>query len=160
MTCFVSLVDVLHCLASVVWLEKSQLCARSASGRVFSETSFLMSSLGDGVSFPQRNMSEDEDSLLSSRQNWMEEGGAPDAAVRNDGASSPSYRKFSDFTKPQSLTSLESSSGPLKLSVPYVDSVFSNPVFVDWPHFSCIPNRIVAVVLNHIQKRMQHHQLV
>lgn len=52
----------------------------------------ISTSLGDGVSFPQRNMSEDEDSLLSSRQNWMEEGGAPDAAVRNDGASSPSYR--------------------------------------------------------------------
>jgi hypothetical protein len=46
--------------------------------------------MGDGVSFPQRHMDEDEDSLLSSRQNWMEEGGQ-EANGRSDDARSPSY---------------------------------------------------------------------
>ena len=44
--------------------------------------------MGDGVSFPQRHMDEDEDSLLSGRQTWMEEGGGRDV-----GALSPTYRK-------------------------------------------------------------------
>lgn len=37
--------------------------------------------MGDGVSFPQRHMDEDEDSLLGARsQRWMEEGGAEPAS--------------------------------------------------------------------------------
>lgn len=42
-----------------------------------------LSSMGDGIIFPQRHMDEDEDSLLGNRQRWMEEGGTgePDNSV-------------------------------------------------------------------------------
>ena len=36
----------------------------------------LLFSLGDGVSFPVRNVDEDYDQLLGERQRWMEEGDA------------------------------------------------------------------------------------
>ena len=50
-------------------------------------------SMGDGVSFPQRHMDEDEDSLLSGRQSWMEEGGQ-EPSGRSDDTRSPSYSTF------------------------------------------------------------------
>ena len=50
-------------------------------------------SMGDGVSFPQRHMDEDEDSLLSGRQSWMEEGGQ-EPNGRSDDTRSPSYSTF------------------------------------------------------------------
>jgi len=34
-----------------------------------------IANMGDGITFPQRHMDEDEDSLLGGRQRWMEEGG-------------------------------------------------------------------------------------
>jgi len=58
---------------------------------LYQSTEPLPVNMGDGVSFPQRHMDEDEDSLLSSRQNWMEEGGQ-EANGRSDDARSPSYR--------------------------------------------------------------------
>lgn len=46
--------------------------------------------MGDGVTFPQRHMDEDEDSLLGARsQRWMEEGG-----VENTRLETNPYRKF------------------------------------------------------------------
>lgn len=40
--------------------------------------------MGDGISFPQRHMDEDEDSLLGGRdQRWAEEGGV-DNNTRTD----------------------------------------------------------------------------
>ena len=52
---------------------------------------FDLSSMGDGIIFPQRHMDEDEDSLLGNRQRWMEEGGAGEAD--NSGDVTSPYRK-------------------------------------------------------------------
>ena len=51
----------------------------------------LLSSMGDGIIFPQRHMDEDEDSLLGARQRWMEEGGPLEAD--NSGDVTSPYRK-------------------------------------------------------------------
>lgn len=46
--------------------------------------------MGDGVSFPQRHMDEDEDSLLGVRnQRWMEDGGSENTRYETN-----PYRKF------------------------------------------------------------------
>ena len=51
--------------------------------------------MGDGVSFPQRHMDEDEDSLLGGRsQRWMEEGGGAESSGITRNGSNP-YRKWS-----------------------------------------------------------------
>lgn len=48
--------------------------------------------MGDGVTFPQRHMDEDEDSLLGVRsQRWMEEGGAENTRLENN-----PYRKIAE----------------------------------------------------------------
>ena len=45
--------------------------------------------MGDGVTFPQRHMDEDEDSLLGARsQRWMEEG-----SIENTRLETNPYRK-------------------------------------------------------------------
>ncbi|KAI9563284.1 hypothetical protein GHT06_010742 [Daphnia sinensis] len=45
----------------------------------------IFTSMGDGVTFPQRHMDEDEDSLLGVRsQRWMEEGGAENTRLENN----------------------------------------------------------------------------
>ena len=50
---------------------------------------FLFYSMGDGVTFPQRHMDEDEDSLLGARsQRWMEEG-----SIENTRLETNPYRK-------------------------------------------------------------------
>lgn len=54
--------------------------------------------MGDGVSFPQRHMDEDEDSLLGGRsERWMEEGGVESTTTTTTTARNGAnpYRKWS-----------------------------------------------------------------
>ncbi len=54
--------------------------------------------MGDGISFPQRHMDEDEDSLLGGgrSQRWMEEGHEMENSSLNRNGANP-YRKLISF---------------------------------------------------------------